>query len=81
MSDTHKPLVIEGEEAAAIKASPKHQQAVYTPALRAGSVVWYPGRATPPTFGHLAAEGLRTRSRKGERDGVKGFYVWAEKAS
>lgn len=76
---------INGQEAEAIKAKPRgggvgKDPDSITGRLRAGEVLWLPDNGKSPTnrWQALKAMGYQQRTRRGERDGVKGVYVWAE---
>lgn len=50
-----------------------------TLALLRGDIVFVAGGSARATSKSLTAQGLRVRNRRGERNGVQGVYVWAEK--
>lgn len=84
---TNEPTTITGVEADAIKASKPKMGRPNDPSsvagrLRAGEVLWLPGGEEPKVSGYrttLKPRGFRLVTRRGERDGVKGIYMWAEK--
>jgi hypothetical protein len=48
-------------------------------ALLAGETIWMAGKSRATRFAVMAKpRGYRVRTRTGDRDGVKGTYIWLE---
>lgn len=84
VADKIDPVFITGEEAERIRAmGPRAGKPNVSAALRSGQVVFLPGKTSANNGSFhtsLRAYGMRPRWRAGERDGVAGMFVWAEKA-
>lgn len=76
---------IDPAEAEVIKSAPPRRGRPLDPdsvsgMLRSGSVVWLPGKtATAANTYRSALRDYFIRTRLGERDGVRGLYLWAER--
>ena len=75
--------VISQEEAERIRQqSNATRRGTLKEALLSGAMVWYPDRKGFGGYYTIARDnGYRLRSTTAERDGVKGTYLWMEKAA
>lgn len=75
---------IDRSEVAAITQTPKPRGRPHDPnsvsgMLRAGHVVWLPGKSAVTANGYRGMFRGALRCRTSERDGVRGIYLWVEK--
>ena len=73
--------VLSPEEAAMVRAMREGRKRLgITASLIGGETIWVPHRRVQSYYGPVSAKGYRMHSQSAERDGVKGAYLWAEKA-
>ena len=81
MATDTKFEVLSPEEAAMVRAMRDGRMKLgITEALIGGETLWVPHRKVSNYYPMARNRGYQLRVRYAERDGVKGCYVWAEKA-